>query len=234
MAEKGTLSPMTAQSSPRIPGELPFAAFVARVEAALRDPLPGGSGHELMAPIPRPGWTRDLIPPGARLAGGLLLLFPLRDRPHVLLTVRSRDLPNHKGQVSLPGGTLEAGEIPRDAALREAHEEAGIDPAHVRVLGELSPLYIPVSGFTLHPFVGAATERPAFRAEPGEVDRLLEVPLDRLRDPACLGRDERELLGRTRRVRYFDVEGERVWGATAMVLAEFLCLIGSPPLRTTS
>jgi hypothetical protein len=104
-----------------------------------------------------------------------------------------------------------------------------VDPATVTLLGRLSPLFIPVSGFVLHPFVGCTGTRPEFRAQPGEVERILEIPLDALREPSCLGAEERHLLDAPRRVRFFRLDGETVWGATAMVLAEFLCILGDPP-----
>ncbi len=146
-----------------------------------------------------------------------------------MLTLRAESLPKHANQVSLPGGAVEPEESPADAALREAWEEISVDPAEVRIAGELSPLHIPVSGFVLHPFVGTTERRPEFEPDPREVARILEIPLDRLTDPATLREEGREFRGRTYRVPYFDVGGVKVWGATAMILSEFLTLIGEPP-----
>lgn len=179
-----------------------------------------------MAPSPRIGWDPYSVPAGLRDAAVLLLLYPGDDRLHVPLTVRGSALRKHTGQVSLPGGSVDEGESIEAAALREAAEEIGTTPAAVDVLGRLTPLHIPVSGFLLHPVVGVARERPAFRPAPWEVARLLEVPLDRLRDPAIIARETRtrERDGATLAVDvpYFAIDGEKVWGATAMVLAEFL------------
>ena len=132
-------------------------------------------------------------------------------------------------------GTVAAGDgferiaRPDDAALsiREfitAHEENDIE-----LLGRLTSLHIPVSGFLLHPIVAAADARPRFVAAPGEVARLLEVPLPLLQDEATI-RSERRAFERQGRiveaeVPFFDVHGEKVWGATAMILAEFVALI---------
>jgi 8-oxo-dGTP pyrophosphatase MutT (NUDIX family) len=168
-------------------------------------------------------------PDGGRPAAALLLIYPVDAIIHVLLTVRSRDLPNHRGQISLPGGLVEEEESLRSAALREAREEVGLVPELVHVLGSLSAVFIPVSGFILHPFVGTVRERPKLRPSPHEVERLLEVPLAELLDPARLHVESRVLLGRDARVPYFDLEGEKLWGATAMVLAEFLWILGAPP-----
>lgn len=208
---------------------LDFPSFIARVERALAGPLPGLEGQMRMSPMPRPGWKAGRIPADATEAGGLLLLYPKNDRPHLVLTERSRDLPTHKGQVSLPGGMREPGESLMEAALREAEEEVGVARASLRVLGALTPLDIPVSGFVLHPFVAAAGSDPGAYAATGEVERVLEVPLAHLLDPARRGQDRRVLLQSVRDTRYFEVEGKRVWGATAMILGEFLTLLGAPP-----
>jgi 8-oxo-dGTP pyrophosphatase MutT (NUDIX family) len=121
---------------------------------------------------------------------------------------------------------MEPDETIEQAALREAHEEVGIDPGDVRILGRLTPLHIPVSGFMLHPVVGVTTRRPEFRLAAAEVACTLETPLDALSDPAS--RRERPRLrndGLFQKVPYFDICGYQVWGATAMVLAEFLALL---------
>ncbi len=169
------------------------------------------------------------MPPGLRDAATLLLIYPGDGRLWLPLTVRSGGLRNHTGQVSLPGGGVDPGESIEDAALREASEEVGIVPATVDVVGRLTPLHVPISGYLLHPVVGVTTARPVFRPAEWEVARLLEVQLDRLRDPAAVHRERRALerQGRTVDVEvpYFDLEGEKVWGATAMVLAEFLAVL---------
>jgi len=178
-----------------------------------------------MAPTPRPGWPSGRSEADSRAAAGLLLLFPIDGRVHLLLTVRSSRLPSHAGQVSLPGGALEAGETVEHAALREAHEETGVPPANVRLLGRLTPLHIPVSGFVLHPVVGVMDARPEFRLADAEVDQILEPPLEDLIDPGCVRRRPQLRDGLFRDVPYFAFDGLQVWGATAMVLAEFLQIV---------
>ena len=155
-----------------------------------------------------------------------MVVFPIDERPHVVLTVRDRRLGRHSGQVSLPGGVVEAGETFEQAALREAREEIAL-PAHgVRVVGALTPVEIPVSGFRLRPIVATLAARPAWTAAQGEVARVLEIPVTDLLDRNCLASNERNRDGQQIHVPAFHVGGQEIWGATAMVLAEFLELLG--------
>jgi 8-oxo-dGTP pyrophosphatase MutT (NUDIX family) len=164
-----------------------------------------------------------------RPAAALLLLYPYADAWHIPLTVRGSTLRHHTGQVSLPGGRLDhPGETIEDAALREAGEETGIRSGDVEILGRLTPIPIAVSGHLLHPVVGAAAARPDFTLAADEVDRLIELPVTRLLEPDAVGWDERlrdQVPGGLQKIPYFDIAGERVWGATAMALAEFAALL---------
>jgi 8-oxo-dGTP pyrophosphatase MutT (NUDIX family) len=202
--------------------------LATRLRSALQDPLPGLEAQLRMAPTPRVGWDPHRVPPGLRDAAGLVLVYSAADEPHLLLTVRGGSLRHHTGQVSLPGGAVDEGESVERAAVREAEEEVGVDARDVHVAGRLTPLHIPVSGFLLHPVVGVAVAPPVFRAAEWEVARILEVPLSRLADPDVV-RSEHRMLTRNGEpvavdVPYFDLHGEKVWGATAMVLAEFLAI----------
>ena len=200
-----------------------------RLRSACRAPLPGADAHRLLAPQPRPGWRPGVVPEHATPAAALVLLYPQDDAPHVLLTVRAGRLGKHAGQVSFPGGLIDAGESVREAALREAFEEVGLDPAAVRMAGTLSPLYITVSNFAIHPVAGIADAPAPLRPSAAEVARLLPVPLDALADPANLRRGTRWRDGLHCDVPYFEVRNERVWGATAMVLAELLAMLDLGP-----
>lgn len=202
------------------------------LSAALRGPLPGTAGQELMAPRPPREWPPDFHPSKIRHAAGLLLLFPVDARAHLVLTVRAHTLGSHGGQVSLPGGVVEPGETFEQAAIREAHEEIGLALDVPRPLGALTPIDIPVSGFRLHPVVASADRRPDLRPADAEVARILEIPIARLLGgrPIAWRRAARD--GRTFEFPAFPVDGEtEIWGATAMVLAELLAIFGWPGPR---
>jgi 8-oxo-dGTP pyrophosphatase MutT (NUDIX family) len=191
-------------------------------------PLPGLAAQLRMAPDPRM-WPEE----GAvlRPAAALLLIYPHAGEWHVPLTVRGSGLRHHTGQVSLPGGRLDhPDESVEQAALREAQEEIGVAPDTVEIIGRLTPVPIAVSGHMLHPVVGIATARPVFSVSTPEVERLIELRVVRLMEPDAVGSEQRvrPLSPQVvQTVPYFDVAGARIWGATAMVLAEFTALLGS-------
>ncbi len=192
----------------------------------LAETLPGLEAQMRFAPAPaRAGWEAGVFPEDARVAAALLLVYQGVDGPAVPLTVRASGLARHAGQISLPGGAADPGETLAETALREASEEIGVDPSTVTVLGELTPVHVLVSGFTLHPVVGVTHQRPAFAAAPGEVEEILEVSLEHLRDASRIRRGTRIREGIAVEYPYFDLLGHQVWGATAMILGEFICLI---------
>jgi len=223
--------------------DLPALEVVLRERLA--GPLPGADAQRRFTPHPPlKSWDPTARPAHARQAAALVLLYPGAHGPSLMLTERHADLPHHGGQISLPGGGVHAGETIPEAALREAHEEIGIDPALARLVGPLSPLWVMVSNFVLHPVVAIADVRPAFVPSPQEVEMLIEVPLSVLLDPARLRWQHRRRLtgdggGVDLTVPYFAVgdsgaeNAHQVWGATAMVLGEFCALLEpgfGPPL----
>ena len=187
-----------------------------------RDPLPGPDAQRRFAPFPhRPGWRPEDRPPDARHAAALLLVYPGASGPTIPLTIRRGDLPHHPGQVSLPGGRLDTDEQPERTALREAHEEIGVDIERVRMLGALSTVWIAASNHLVWPFVGTLDERPTFRLAAREVDALVEVPFRDLLNRTRVKLDRRTRDGVPVTVPVLDLGGQQVWGATAMILGEF-------------
>ncbi|HEY7169918.1 MAG TPA: CoA pyrophosphatase [Vicinamibacterales bacterium] len=205
---------------------LTFDAVAAALGEALRRPLPGPAAQALMAPrLPR-SWPDGFNPARIRNAAGLLLVFAdERRRAHILLTVRAETL-RHPGQVSLPGGVVEPGETFEQAALREAHEEVGLAGEGVAVAGALTPLDIPVSGFRLHPIVATLPFQPALSPSDGEVARIITPSIDELNEASCIAWQTRTRGEHTIEFPAFMLHDAEIWGATAMVLAEFLVLLG--------
>lgn len=183
------------------------------------------SAHYYMLPVDRRDRTR---PPGLsgqpRIGGVLLLLYYYRQALHLVLTRRRDDLTSHAGQISFPGGRREPGETAVAAALRETEEEIGVPATAVTILGHLTPIYIPPSDYEVHPFVGWVNggERPIFVPEVREVAEILEVPLAHLLDPSTREVGPIPVRGATYTVPYYNVNGHKVWGATAILLSEFL------------
>ncbi len=158
--------------------------------------------------------------PAPRPAATLLALYPDDAGELVIpLTVRHGDLRTHAGEVSLPGGVVDATDAsPEAAALREAWEEIGLAPESVRIVGELDDVWIPVSNFELRPFVGTVTRRPALVAHDAEVTAIVELPLRALWDADVLGDEDFSTPGLVLRAGAYRFGGVRIWGATALTL----------------
>lgn len=173
-----------------------------------------------------PPWRQDSLEAKARYrpSAVLLLLYPEAGELWFPLIRRSGHLHHHPNQIGFPGGALEPGETAETAALRESQEELGIQPEPVRILGQLSPLGVSVSDYTIFPVVGFQEERPAFRPNPNEVAQWFTVSLaELLREESIINLE----LEDGRAVPAYKLSGEPVWGATAMILAEFAMLLGS-------
>lgn len=211
--------------------------LVSKLRDTLAGPLPGAAAHR--AALPAGGGHRK-VPPGAKLthaavllalypdATGERLVFPLVRRPESML--------RHAGQVGLPGGALDEGEDASTCALREAWEEVGIEPATVGIIGRLTPIVIPLSRYHVDIIVGWIPERPNLRPQEAEVLRIIHGDPDRLAQDGTTRWVVHERAGEVMKFPAFVVEAEIVWGATALILAEFLTLWrrirGIPPPPT--
>ena len=181
------------------------------------------------ATLPPP--ARRPAPPSARPAAVLMPFFEADGEARLILTKRPETMPSHRGEIAFPGGKLEAEHDAslRDAALREAWEEIGLEPATVEIVAELDRITTVASRFVLTPFVGLLAEPPSLDPDPTEVVRVFDVAVSELLDDAVF-REERWDVppdlgvtpGRDRPIHFFELAGETVWGATARILSAFL------------
>lgn len=170
----------------------------------------------------------DSPPPGraARSAAVAVLLYQGQPGPVVVLTRRTDHLSQHGGQISFPGGRVEATDPSHlHAALREAQEELGIDAAALEPWAPLKPIYVPPSNYLVHPYVVYARQRPAFQPNAGEVAEVLEVPLHALLHPDCFTVEPRSYQGVQVQEPFFRYRSHRIWGATALMLDQLLARI---------
>lgn len=199
---------------------------VEDIRAALARPLPGVAAQMKLAPPYRIERLSQAPPADARPAGVLIALYPRHGGLQFVLTRRTDDVEKHKGQISLPGGAQEPGESLLDTALREMREEVGVEIEPAAVLGRLSSLYVPPSGFLIAPFVAALPAEPRFVPMQREVAEVIEVSLAALFDPEVVRREVWTLRGMEVEVPFFQIGLHKVWGATAMVLSEFADVVG--------
>lgn len=201
---------------------------IERLRTRLAQPLPGRAAQYRMASMRRLEelGANPAPPPDARVACVLHLLHLHESEWRTVLIERTLNPHDrHSGQVSFPGGRYEPGDGSlANVALREAQEEIGVSPDRIEVLGRLTELYIPVSNYLVHPFVGLLSGPPDFVPQPGEVAHILTPALSVFTDTAFQKRknvtvNQGFIL---KDVPYFEVEGRTVWGATAMILSEFL------------
>jgi len=176
-----------------------------------------------------------VVPISGAPSAVLVPLFEEHEETRVVLTRRSSRLRRHRGEVSFPGGRQDPGETPLQAALREAREEVGIDPDLVEVVGRLSPLSTLSSGSSITPVVGVLPCRVAMSPNPAEVEKVFDVALAELLAEGVF----REEIWSWRRgsddgamvevsggfpVWFFELPEDTIWGATARMLVELICL----------
>lgn len=193
----------------------------------MQAPLPGREAQLQMAHATRRQYLE--APTAARQAAVLLALFPKNEEWSIVFIERNaNDRDQHGGQISFPGGKAE----PQDGsmlntALREAEEEIGISREQVKILGGLTDLYIPVSNFQVHPFLGYLEAAPTYQVQVEEVNAVLEVPLSHFQQQGVRQVTDIRITPQIflKNVPYFDLYGRVLWGATAMMLNELLQIL---------
>ncbi len=192
-----------------------------QLQDCLRNELPGAPAQELMAPSVRPPGLAQYDGTNPRSSGVMILLFPSGAGISTVFIVRTPGGP-HGGQISLPGGKQEITDADLfQTAMRETHEEIGVDSSLITVIGSLTPLYVPHSNFHIQPVIGFVMELPELKLDTNEVAGVIIAPLKDLFDPAnrrtmVLHRSGAEIVAP-----YYEASGYRIWGATAMIMSEF-------------
>ncbi len=203
--------------------------LIPLLKSRFQSPLPGKVAQNKMAVSGRKTYIPS-VPTNFRVACVLCLIYPKNSEWHLVLIERmTTEKDRHSGQMSFPGGKYESSDgTYENGALREAREEIGINPEDVIILGEMTSLYIPVSNFQVYPFAGILDYAPVFKPQEKEVQEVVEVPLTLL-----LAEETRQRKALTIRnkyvlkdVPYFNVKNKIVWGATAMMLSEFIEIVG--------
>ena len=199
---------------------------IEKLESLLNAELPGLAAQLKMAPQFRKEELRNYKLEGKGKKSAVLILFnPFAEDLSIILTKRSAHLKHHRGQVSFPGGRVDkADKDDISTALRETHEEIGINPEDIKVLGRLSRLIIPPTNFDVCPIVGILTKSPSYLLSLDEVESVVEVPIVQLLDKQ---NTKQKLFttsssGNHRKAPYYDVMGLEIWGATAMIISELV------------
>ncbi len=208
--------------------ELDFQLFESILNQRLTRSLPGTLAHEKMVPPTRKASLLNPIPlKNVKLSAVLMLLYPNYDALNFALIKRADYNGVHSDQIALPGGQYENSDDDLEfTALRESQEEVGIDIKKVRISGRLSEIYIPPSNFRVQPYVGFYPEKPVFQVDGVETTRVIEVAITDFINPdlqveeSIISREGKEV-----KVPCFYLNGEIVWGATAMILSEFLMVL---------
>jgi 8-oxo-dGTP pyrophosphatase MutT (NUDIX family) len=202
------------------------------IAAQLKNPLPGHTAQFRMSAMKRIKalGLPQTPPPDAKVACVMNLLHVDESGTWRTVLIRRTANPHdrHSGQISFPGGRWEESDGVLEAvALRETTEEIGVPADQIQVLGQLTELYIPISNFLVYPFVGLLQGKSDFVPQPGEVAAILTPALDALLDPANLKTMDMRVADSVTLtdVPYFDIDGHAVWGATAMILSEFLTIL---------
>lgn len=209
--------------------------IIAKLSKAFESPLPGWDAQKRLINYDRPPIDNiESFDPTARHSAVLVLLYPKNGELNTVLILRNIYVGTHSGQVSFPGGKREEeDESLWHTALREAHEEVGIDVEKVKLIGELTRVYIPPSRFLVTPFLAYAEEAPNFQRDRIEVRRVIETPVSAFLDADSILEKMMfvESMNTEIPVKFFDVNGEVVWGATAMILSEMAEILNQSDYR---
>ena len=204
-----------------------FLHFIAQLKTAVGNDVPGEWQHRKMQGNYNKSFKLPFSKNNSTPAAVLILLYLENNEIHFFLTKRSNELEHHKGQISLPGGTQEENEKLIHTALRETQEEIGINKTSISIIGSMTPLFVPVTGFMINPFFGYSLNKLEPTPNPLEVEAIFSVNILDLLNEANQTIEQRNIRGYDVEVPYFKLNNYEVWGATSMILSEFRDLIKS-------
>ena len=204
-----------------------FLHFIAQLKIVVGNDIPGERSHQKMQVNYDKSFELPFSKNNSTPAAVLILLYLEDNEIHFFLTKRSNELEHHKGQISLPGGTQEENEKLTHTALRETQEEIGINKTSISIIGSMTPLFVPVTGFMINPFIGYSLNKLEPTPDPLEVEAIFSVNISDLLNEANRTIDKRNIRGYDVEVPYFKLNNYEVWGATSMILSEFRDLIKS-------
>jgi len=200
-----------------------YRNLLDQIKNNLKQPLPGESAQLRMAPSHRGDLLKSNGVTDARNSAVLISLFPTSNGLSTLFIKRATYNGVHSGQISFPGGKTDEGdESLIQTALRETEEEVGIDPSKIEVLGTLTPLFIPVSNMLVLPVIGLLDYEPEIHPNLQEVDYTITVPICHLKNPTNQLIKTLEIRNYSITAPYFCCNNEEIWGATAMIISEFI------------
>jgi 8-oxo-dGTP pyrophosphatase MutT (NUDIX family) len=205
-----------------------FTTFIDKLKIRLQQPLPGQTAHNVMASESRLKLKMPSPNERTRESAVLILFYPTENQIFIPLILRPQYDGVHGGQMAFPGGRAEKeDESLIRTALREAQEEIGVRVSDVKVLGELTKLFIPPSNFYVQPVVGYMTRKPDFYPDPREVDKVVEISLNEINNPKIISRKTLTVRGVEIETPFYDIKETTVWGATAMMISELLTVVDS-------
>jgi 8-oxo-dGTP pyrophosphatase MutT (NUDIX family) len=204
-----------------------FQRFITQLKIAINKDLPGEESHQKMRVIYDQSIELPFSKKNSTQAAILILLYLADNEIYFFLTKRTDELKHHKGQISLPGGTQEGNEKLIDTALRETQEEIGINKTSISIIGTITPLFVPVTGFMIYPFIGYSLNKLDPKPDPVEVATIFSVNISDLLNKENRTTEQRNISGYDVQVPYFKLNDYQVWGATSMILSEFRDLIKS-------
>ena len=202
-----------------------FLHFIAQLKIAVDNDIPGERSHRKMQVNYNKSFKLPFSKNNSTPAAVLILLYLEDNEIYFFLTKRTDELENHKGQISLPGGTQEGNEKLIDTALRETQEEIGINKTSISIIGTITPLFVPVTGFMIYPFIGYSLNKLSPKPDPVEVATIFSVNISDLLNKENRTTEQRNIRGYDVQVPYFKLNDYQVWGATSMILSEFRDLI---------